>query len=62
MPIIIVEALEGKTIEQKRGMVKDITEAVVKNCGVSPEVVSVIIHEFPTHNLGKAGVLRSDTQ
>lgn len=31
MPIVIVEADEGRTVEQKRALVKDITEAVCKN-------------------------------
>ena len=57
MPIIIVEAIEGRTIEQKKGLVRDITEAVVKNFNIEPEKVSVIIHEFPAHNFGKAGEL-----
>jgi hypothetical protein len=35
MPTIIVEADEGRTVEKKRGLVKDITEAVCKNFNVS---------------------------
>ena len=37
MPLITVKALEGRTIEQKRGLAKDITEAVVKHFEVSPK-------------------------
>ena len=33
MPEVVVYILEGRTLEQKRGLVKDITEAVVKNAG-----------------------------
>ena len=60
MPIIIVEALEGRTVDQKRGLVKDVTEAVMKNFNVGAEAVSIIIHEFPQENLGKLGKLRSE--
>jgi phenylpyruvate tautomerase PptA (4-oxalocrotonate tautomerase family) len=35
MPTIIIEADEGRTVEQKRGLVKDIIEAVCKNFNVS---------------------------
>jgi hypothetical protein len=35
MPTVIVEADEGRTVEQKRGLVKDITDAVCKNYNVS---------------------------
>ncbi len=43
MPIVTVLAIEGRTAEQKRGLVKDITEAVVKNFYTSPEKVSMAI-------------------
>jgi 4-oxalocrotonate tautomerase len=29
MPLVTISADEGRTIEQKRGLVKDITEAVI---------------------------------
>ncbi|RPI41435.1 MAG: 4-oxalocrotonate tautomerase, partial [Hyphomicrobiaceae bacterium] len=31
MPEIYVHAIEGRTLEQKRALVKDITEAVVRH-------------------------------
>jgi hypothetical protein len=37
MPEVVVYMLEGRTLEQKRGLVKDITAAVVKNAAVPPE-------------------------
>lgn len=61
MPSITVKALEGRTLEEKRGLVKDITEAVVKNLGVPPEVVMVDIVEISKENLAKAGVLFADS-
>ncbi|MFC1941116.1 2-hydroxymuconate tautomerase [Chloroflexota bacterium] len=61
MPLITVEAIEGRTIEQKRGLVKDITEAVIKNFKVEPDKVTVIIHEVTRDNLAKAGKLFSDS-
>jgi len=60
VPIVTVEALAGRTIEQKRGLVKDITEAVVKNFDVGPEAVTILIHEVSRENLAKAGKLRID--
>jgi len=41
MPEVVVYMLEGRTLEQRRGLVKDITAAVVKNAAVPPEAVSV---------------------
>ena len=60
MPSITVKALEGRSIEQKRQLVIDITEAVVKNFGVPAEAVAVEIVEFSKENLAKAGELFVD--
>jgi 4-oxalocrotonate tautomerase len=57
MPIIIVEADVGRTVEQKRGLVKDITEAVCKNFKVEPQAVTILIHEQKKENRGKGGKL-----
>ena len=46
---------EGRTIEQKRGLVKDITEAVCKNFDVKAEAVTVHIKEGKKENRGKGG-------
>ena len=60
MPLVVVTADEGRTIEQKRGLVKDVTEAVCKNFNVKPEAVSVYIREGKKENRGKAGKLAID--
>jgi len=60
MPIVFVNADEGRTIEQKRGLVKDITEAVCKNFNVKPETVSILIREGKKENRGKGGKLAID--
>jgi len=60
MPLITVKAKSGRTIEQKRELVKDITEAVVKNFKVEPKDVYVDIIEYSSENLAKAGKLFHD--
>ena len=47
MPEVIVYAVAGRTPEQKKGLMKDITDAVVKNFGVKIEAVTVQIVESP---------------
>ncbi len=61
MPRVTVEAIEGRTLEQKRGLVKDITEATTKNFRVEPEAVTIVIHEMSRENYAKAGKLFSDS-
>jgi 4-oxalocrotonate tautomerase len=60
MPEVVIYLAEGRTLDQKRGLVKEITDAVVKNCGVVPGVVTVSIMETPMVNKAKGGVLFSD--
>jgi len=61
MPLIIVEADAGRTIDQKRGLVKDITDAVCKNFAIPPQAVSILIHEGKKENRASAGKLASDS-
>ncbi|HVN24409.1 MAG TPA: 4-oxalocrotonate tautomerase [Syntrophorhabdales bacterium] len=62
MPIIQVNILEGRTVDQKRKFVADVTEAVVKSLGVKPDTVRIIIHEMAKHEYAIAGVLVSDKE
>ncbi|MFC1966347.1 2-hydroxymuconate tautomerase [Chloroflexota bacterium] len=61
MPLVTVEADVGRTVEQKRGLVKDITEAVTKNFNAKPEAVIVLIHELSKENVAIAGKLSIDS-
>jgi 4-oxalocrotonate tautomerase len=60
MPTVIIEADEGRTIEQKRGLARDITEAVCKNYNVDPQTVTILFHEQKKENRAKGGVLVLD--
>lgn len=60
MPIITIRALEGRTIEQKRKLVKDITDAVVKDFKVEPDRVIINFFDMPKHNGAKGGKLYID--
>jgi 4-oxalocrotonate tautomerase len=60
MPEVYIYAIEGRTIDQKRGLVKEITEAVVKNFKVKPEAVMVQIVESAKESKAKGGFLFSD--
>jgi 4-oxalocrotonate tautomerase len=61
MPLVIVEADEGRTVDQKRGLVKDITKDVCENFAVPPEAVSILIHEGKKENRARAGKLAIDS-
>ena len=53
---MFVHAIEGRTPEQKRALMKEITDAVVRNLDAPPEAVVVTIVESPKVNKAKAGV------
>lgn len=60
MPIIRVEMFEGRSREQKREMVKEVTDAFVRTCGGTPQSVTVVISDLSQENWGVAGQLVAD--
>lgn len=60
MPFIHVMMLEGRTEDQKRRLVKAITDAMVEICKAPPEGTTVVIEEYPRQHWAKGGVLLSD--
>ena len=60
MPEVYVHAIEGRSKEQKRALIQDITAAVVKNFAVSADAVLVEIAETSRDNKAKGGVLFSE--
>ena len=60
MPRLIVQQIEGRTVEQKRELARRLTDTVVEILGVHPETVTVFIEEVPPENFARAGVLALD--
>ncbi|MFN8524654.1 MAG: 2-hydroxymuconate tautomerase family protein [Chloroflexota bacterium] len=60
MPEVIVELAEGRTLDQKREIVKGITDTIERVCGVDREAVVVIIHETPRQHKARGGKLFID--
>jgi len=59
MPVVIVEMWEGRTIDQKKQLAKDITTSM-ENIGVPKEAVQIIIKDNPKHNWAIGGKLASE--
>src|SRR3978361_2287260 len=55
MPEITVSMAAGRTDEQKAGMMRDITQALVKNLGVEADAVVSQINEDPLAHKMKGG-------
>jgi len=60
MPIVQMEILKGRTVEQKREMVKEVTAAISKTLDCPPEAVSIIIREMEKEDYAVAGKLYLD--
>ena len=62
MPFIAVKMLEGRTKEQKRELVKAITDAMADICGARPEGTMVVIEEYPRDHWATGGTLIADRE
>jgi 4-oxalocrotonate tautomerase len=60
VPIVRVDFFEGRTVEQKRELVRGITEVVARTCGVSPDGVHVLLNELSRENWSRGSVLAVD--
>lgn len=60
MPIVQIDLLEGRTVDQKRALVKAVTDAICNTVNASPEAVRIILRDMKFENYATAGVLRSD--
>ncbi len=60
MPIVEVKMLEGRTDDQKRKLVKEITEVICRTIDSTPEKVRVFLNEMPKKHYAIGGVLESD--
>lgn len=60
MPTFHVEMLEGRTVEQKKRLVEEITRVSVEVLGSSPDSVDVLIVDVKRENWGTGGKLWSE--
>ncbi|MHC9532609.1 2-hydroxymuconate tautomerase [Dellaglioa sp. BT-FLS60] len=60
MPIVNIDLIEGRSQEQLKNLVKDVTSAVSKNTGAPAEHIHVILNEMRKDRYSVGGVLKSD--
>jgi 4-oxalocrotonate tautomerase len=60
MPRLIVQMIEGRTLEQKRELARRLSDTVIDLLKVDPQTVTVFIEEVPPENFARAGVLALD--
>ena len=57
MPVVTVQMYTGRTPQQKRALVRAITDAMVQHAGANPTNLHVILQEVPKENWALAGVM-----
>jgi 4-oxalocrotonate tautomerase len=62
MPIAEVLIFEGRTDDEKRLILREVTDAIVRSTGAEPERVRVILKEIPTMHFSVAGVAIADSR
>jgi 4-oxalocrotonate tautomerase len=60
MPTIRVELMEGRTPEQKKNLVKALTNAVVDTLGSKPDSVDVVLYDIKRSDWATGGELWSE--
>lgn len=60
MPFVNIQFLEGRTDDQKKALVSEVTEVVAKNLKAPKENIHVILEEMKKTDYGVGGVRKSD--
>ena len=60
MPLIQVQMFSGRTPEQKRNLVRALTDAFVQTVGSTPDAVDVILTDIEKSDWARGGELFSD--
>ena len=61
MPTIHVEMFEGRTLDRRRKLVKEITDGTCRALGCPADAVQIILTDIKKENWAEAGKLFSDT-
>jgi 4-oxalocrotonate tautomerase len=61
MPTIHVEMFEGRTLDQRRKLAKELTEGTCRALGCPADAVQIILTDIKKENWAEAGKLFSDS-
>ncbi|GEL12485.1 hypothetical protein FC15_GL001299 [Lapidilactobacillus concavus DSM 17758] len=62
MPLVHIDLIAGRSQEQLKALVKDVTDAIVKDTGAPAEHVHVVLNEMQKDRYSVGGILKSDEQ
>lgn len=60
MPFVSIEVWEGRSVQEKRNLVKGVTDAIVNAYGVPRDAVRIVLRDLPKENIARGGILECD--
>jgi 4-oxalocrotonate tautomerase len=60
MPIVRIEVWSGRTPEQKKALIRNVTDAVVTSVGCPEQAVEVLLYEVDKSNWASGGVCHAE--
>ncbi|QDU86599.1 putative tautomerase [Planctomycetes bacterium Pla163] len=60
MPYVNIQITTGATRDQKRALVRDVTDSLVRELGKRPEHIHVVIQEIADEDWGYEGMLTDE--
>lgn len=60
MPIITVQVIEGRSDEQVKALIAEMTEVTARCLNVNAEQVRVLVHEVPAKHWGVGGKTKDE--
>jgi 4-oxalocrotonate tautomerase len=60
MPVIQITMSQGRTVEQKRELIKVLTKETARILNTKEEGIRILVYEVSKENWGNAGVLGLD--
>jgi 4-oxalocrotonate tautomerase family enzyme len=62
LPVVVVQLWAGRTTDQKRALVRSITDAMVEHADARPEALHIAIQEYSREQWARNGVLAVDLE
>lgn len=60
MPLVQIQMIKGRSVEQKRKLVEDITRTLCETVNVPPASVRIVFEDMEPENYALGGVLKID--
>ncbi|SFE89626.1 2-hydroxymuconate tautomerase [Alteribacillus iranensis] len=60
MPIAHIHILEGRTTEQKKKLIEEVTGAIHSSIGADKSKIKILLHEIPEDDWATGGITKRE--